>query len=102
MGERIGHVQQVGPGISSSRIRSSIPVSSAPIRSKSPSRASGSTPRARQVSRSASARSWPIWALIPASANCTGRTPGWRRDWNSGRQQAGGRPPVATASTAAR
>ncbi len=44
-----------------------------------------------EVSTTASARSWPMCALMPASANCSGRTPGWRRNWNRG-PPASGRP----------
>src|SRR5690606_181946 len=65
-----------GPGISSSRIRSSNETRRSPTRSKSSSRRAGSQPRVRQVSTTASARSWPMCALMPASANCSGRTPG--------------------------
>ncbi|CAM5642247.1 hypothetical protein SMICM304S_10882 [Streptomyces microflavus] len=32
-------------------------------------------------------------AWRPPRANCTGRTPGWCRYWNSGRRHSGGRPP---------
>ena len=92
MGERIGDLQQIGARhqiFADALLQRDEEIAHAvelvlqrpPVRS----RAYGRCPR------TASARSWPMCALMPASANCRGRTPGWRRNWNSGRQQAGGR-----------
>ncbi|EPJ38311.1 hypothetical protein STAFG_4631 [Streptomyces afghaniensis 772] len=91
-----------GPGIRSSRMRSSSETRRSPTVSNSSSSSPGAQSSVRQVSTTASARSCPMCALIPASANCNGRTPGCRRNWNRGRQQAGGRRSPAAASTASR
>ena len=103
MGERIGDLQQVGARhqiFADALLQRDEEIAHAVelVLQRRPVRSRG----VRQVSTTASARSWPMCALMPASANCSGRTPGWRRNWNSGRQQAGGRRSRATASTAAR